>query len=385
MSDLLDKTANKRQNLDSTFKVNPFPSRSFGVQSKSEESTPASKAELWENYQQAKQLNQGINQSSIPIQAKLTVGQPGDKYEQEADHTAQQVMEIGDNTLQREITIQSDDCNLRQKPEQPKKGDANTIVAGQPFDQETQQEIDIAKSSASAVTRAQGYLTRHMLEVMSATNAFKDSARNQIDVLDGDPSDYWALLPALAGAIGAAMTVWIPGANIAIGAAIAVAVQAAIQTTAVAEVKGSRSDMKKQANAAMNQFAQNVDIGQAKAINQIGKQISQTMLTLSVTNDDVRMELIGGSDEALERVVETYLGITNPAKKSPYGEVIKNLSVEFAGWITRQQLNSDRTGVEKMIGETEGTDQYKEDRIKIEAAKKAAEEQANETAKKRGN
>jgi predicted secreted Zn-dependent protease len=93
MSDRLNTTAKNPQNLDSTFKVNPFRSRGFGVQAKSDESAPATKAQLWESYQQAKQLNQsGANSSSMPIQAKLTIGQPGDKYEQEADNVADRVM-----------------------------------------------------------------------------------------------------------------------------------------------------------------------------------------------------------------------------------------------------------------------------------------------------
>ena len=104
MSEHLNTTANKRQNSDSTFKVSPFQSRGFGVQTKSQESVSASKAELWDNYQQAKQLNQkGANSVSVPIQAKLTIGQPGDKYEQEADSVADRVMSMSEPTqVQRE-------------------------------------------------------------------------------------------------------------------------------------------------------------------------------------------------------------------------------------------------------------------------------------------
>jgi hypothetical protein len=93
MSDRLNTTTKKRQSSDSTFNVNPFQPRGFVVQARSEESTPVTKAQLWESYQQAKQLNQnGANRSSIPIQTKLTIGQPGDKYEQEADSVADRVM-----------------------------------------------------------------------------------------------------------------------------------------------------------------------------------------------------------------------------------------------------------------------------------------------------
>ena len=74
----------------------------WGVQPKSLESTPATKAELWEKYQQAKQATQErannrhlapAQSTTLPIQAKLTIGEPGDKYEHEADQVASQVVE----------------------------------------------------------------------------------------------------------------------------------------------------------------------------------------------------------------------------------------------------------------------------------------------------
>jgi Domain of unknown function (DUF4157) len=77
-----------------------FKTSSFAVQQKSA-AVPATKAQLWENYHQAKQLTQlqGANTLAAPaqtpfpsIQAKLTIGQPGDKYEQEADSVADRVM-----------------------------------------------------------------------------------------------------------------------------------------------------------------------------------------------------------------------------------------------------------------------------------------------------
>jgi hypothetical protein len=110
MPDRLNTTTKKDRNLDSTFKVNPFQSRGFVVQAKSAESTPATKAQLWENYQQAKQLNQNeANRSSVPIQAKLTIGQPGEKYEQEADSVADRVMAMSEPTqVQREELPEKD-------------------------------------------------------------------------------------------------------------------------------------------------------------------------------------------------------------------------------------------------------------------------------------
>jgi Domain of unknown function (DUF4157) len=42
---------------------------------------------------QRKQINSPQHTSTLPIQAKLTIGEPGDKYEQEADRVASQVVE----------------------------------------------------------------------------------------------------------------------------------------------------------------------------------------------------------------------------------------------------------------------------------------------------
>jgi hypothetical protein len=92
MSDLLSTTIKKRQNSDS-FKATPFQAHGFGVQAKSTASVPATKAELWVNYQAAKQLNQN---SAKSLQAKLNIGQPGDKYEQAADSVADRVMAMSE-------------------------------------------------------------------------------------------------------------------------------------------------------------------------------------------------------------------------------------------------------------------------------------------------
>ncbi len=116
MSDRLNTTTKKRQNSDSIFNVNSFQSRGFGVQTKSAESIPASKAELWKSYQQAKQLNQGTTRSSTPIQAKLSLGQPGDKYEQEADSIAGRVMAMSDPAQVQLEELSEEEEELQMKP-----------------------------------------------------------------------------------------------------------------------------------------------------------------------------------------------------------------------------------------------------------------------------
>ncbi len=48
-------------------------------------------------------------------QAKLSISKPGDAYEQEADKVAQQVMAMGDSSLQQETTSSAAQ-NLQRKP-----------------------------------------------------------------------------------------------------------------------------------------------------------------------------------------------------------------------------------------------------------------------------
>ena len=56
------------------------------------------------------------NLSSNSIQTKLTVGKPGDKYEQEADATAAKVMGMSDETLQRQSQEETEDIQTQQIP-----------------------------------------------------------------------------------------------------------------------------------------------------------------------------------------------------------------------------------------------------------------------------
>ncbi|WP_310485125.1 DUF4157 domain-containing protein, partial [Chamaesiphon sp. VAR_48_metabat_403] len=153
MSDLLSTTAKKRQNLDSTFKVSPFQARGFGVQQTAAESAPLSKAQLWENYEQAKQLNQNganiSNPTTLPIQTKLSIGQPGDKYEQEADSNARKVMAMPEPGLATSIVTSSvqtrsssqpiqracTDCQEETKEESKSEEDSDRIQAKSEYGQ----------------------------------------------------------------------------------------------------------------------------------------------------------------------------------------------------------------------------------------------------------
>jgi predicted secreted Zn-dependent protease len=104
------------RSIDQPFQVSPFQKRDFGVQKKAA-STPASKAELWENYQRSSQMTQhGAGQTRSPIQAKLSIGQPGDKYEQEADSVADRVMSMSAPAQVQREESPAEEEELQMKP-----------------------------------------------------------------------------------------------------------------------------------------------------------------------------------------------------------------------------------------------------------------------------
>ena len=57
-----------------------------------------------------------LNSQALPIQAKLKIGQPNDKYEQEADRVADQVMRMPDPKLQRQPENEAGEATLQPKP-----------------------------------------------------------------------------------------------------------------------------------------------------------------------------------------------------------------------------------------------------------------------------
>ena len=72
------------------------------------------------------------DEDELQIQAKLTIGQPGDRYEQEADQMAAKVMampesSVGESSIQH---IEKEDDELRAKPQVQAKGAAPAVPAG---------------------------------------------------------------------------------------------------------------------------------------------------------------------------------------------------------------------------------------------------------------
>jgi hypothetical protein len=104
------------RSINQPVSVSSFQTRGFGVQQKAA-STPASKAELWENYQRSSQMTQqGAGRTRSAIQTKLTIGQPGDKYEQEADSVADRVMAMSEPAQVQREELGEEEEELQMKP-----------------------------------------------------------------------------------------------------------------------------------------------------------------------------------------------------------------------------------------------------------------------------
>lgn len=98
----------------------------------------------------AKASSHDISSISLRPQARLTVSQPGDFYEQEADRVAQQVMTMGNqannNAIQRDVSPQEEEENLQLKY----KGNTITPLVQReeiPEEEEEEEELIQAKSS----------------------------------------------------------------------------------------------------------------------------------------------------------------------------------------------------------------------------------------------
>lgn len=75
---------------------------------------------------------------STGAQAKLTIGQPNDKYEQEADHVADQVMTMPDPKLQRQPEEEEEEETLQTMP---LADQITPLVQRQPEEEEEEEEI----------------------------------------------------------------------------------------------------------------------------------------------------------------------------------------------------------------------------------------------------
>jgi Domain of unknown function (DUF4157) len=124
------------------------PKRGFGLQS-SEASAPA----LTQVQLKSQPLAHDISRISLRPQAKLTVSQPNDVYEQEADRVAQQVMQntsqpVNQQSIQREAMPEEDEEQLQAKS---LTNSITPLVQREAMPEEDEEQLQ-AKSLTNSIT-----------------------------------------------------------------------------------------------------------------------------------------------------------------------------------------------------------------------------------------
>jgi hypothetical protein len=239
--------------------------------------------------------------------------------------------------------------------------------------------VDVKRGMASTITRSLVYLQNFQSEIMMAVTDFKSTAQSQIEALPGDPSDYWGLLPLLAGAVLAGIAVACPAFGI--GSIIIGTLAAGGQTVAVATVKGGRGDLKRSAIDGLNAFAISESNKQTAMIARIGNDSLPTQLNDLAASDSNVLEMLElGGDLEIDTIIRM-LGVPDRNTQSPYGTVLTALMVSFSEWLSTQQYQKGMTKSERMISESApGSESYEEMHSQIKAARDASKDKAREMA-----
>jgi len=112
------------------------------------------------------------------------------------------------------------------------------------------------RCTTAARTRAEVYLGEIYTKLLSEVNTWAKQQEERINVMPGDPSDYWGLLPALASNVASVVSAAVPEAKIPLPI-LAGAVSEEVVVTK-AEAKGEWSDAKASARAASASGVTNV-------------------------------------------------------------------------------------------------------------------------------
>ncbi|NES86246.1 MAG: hypothetical protein F6K10_35480, partial [Moorea sp. SIO2B7] len=143
----------------STPVTNPLQRRSFGLETESQQQETSG---FNISYEQAKHLSFNTANMSIsapgkatpsPIQTKLTIGKPGDKYEQEADRVASEVVNRI-NTPTPQQSAQSASIQRQEEPEKKEEVMAKPLAESIQRQEEPEKKEEVmAKPLAESIQR----------------------------------------------------------------------------------------------------------------------------------------------------------------------------------------------------------------------------------------
>jgi hypothetical protein len=139
---------------------------------------PAFESEVTANGEVQRKL---INSSVLPIQTKLTIGEPGDKYEQEADRVASQVVE----QINAPVSAQSTQGESLQRQEEPEeelqaKPEITTLQRMEEKPEELQAKSTLQRQEAIAVREASGNLESQINRARGSGQALDAGLQEQM-------------------------------------------------------------------------------------------------------------------------------------------------------------------------------------------------------------
>jgi len=124
--------------------------------------------------------NQAVQRliKSGTLQAKLRIGQPGDKYEQEADRVADAVMRMPEPGLQRQVEPEEEEETLQTKPF---AGQITPLVQVQRQEEPEEEEETLqAKATSGCISEVNSNLESHILSLKGGGQPLPESARASI-------------------------------------------------------------------------------------------------------------------------------------------------------------------------------------------------------------
>jgi len=119
--------------------------------------------------------NQAVQRliKSGTLQAKLRIGQPGDKYEQEADRVADAVMRMPEPGVQRQVDPEEEEETIQTKP---LTSQITPLVQVQRQEEPEEEELQ-AKATSGRISEVNSNLESHILSLRGGVQPLPESAR----------------------------------------------------------------------------------------------------------------------------------------------------------------------------------------------------------------
>jgi hypothetical protein len=190
----------------------------------------------------------------------------------------------------------------------------------------------VLKRLVDVDSRARAFLNGHHDAVQDAVRDFVASANTRLDADKDQVSDVLGMISTISGVVTTFMFTSMPVVGAVIGGALAVGLQAAGSYYADQALSKSAN-----ARRALRRFARDGELALVSGFKKARAGLGPLLLTLALTDDDVRAALeIGGQDQ-IDAVIAVGLRISDPDSASTYDDLRKALEEEFVRWLSAEQ------------------------------------------------